>query len=100
MEMKKLAPLIFSVIATISVGTYSNAVAQVLCQNDGAACRKAKAEKLALCLSQASNDVRICQNNCEGDDQGEVNDCRRQCSAEEQNERAVCFEEDKKVICP
>lgn len=97
--MSKLV-LTLAVIATIGVGILPSAVAQVLAQNDGAACRKAKAEKLAICLSEAARDVRTCQNNCEGDDDGEVNDCRRQCSAEEQSDRAVCFAEDKKVICP
>jgi hypothetical protein len=82
------------IVATVLLGTAS-AMAQNTCQ-------KAKADKLAVCLKQAFDDVQTCQGNCEDDpdDRGAYNQCRRVCSGEEQKDRAECFAEDKKVICP
>jgi hypothetical protein len=91
-------------IAGLAGGTLAGSFAPVMAQDNAAriTCQKAKANTLAICLSDAANDVRQCQGNCEGDpdDPGAYNDCRRVCSNEEQKDRAVCFDADKKVVCP
>jgi hypothetical protein len=99
--MRKMA-LAALAIATLAAGTLASSLAPLMAQDNGAVCRKAKAEKLAICLSEAANDVRQCQGNCEGDedDPGAYNECRRVCSNEEQKDRAVCFDADKQVVCP
>jgi hypothetical protein len=62
-------------------------------QNNRTNCEKAKAEKLAVCLGEATDGVRWCQGNCEDDpdDRSAYNECRRFCSNEEQKERVTAM---------
>lgn len=83
-----------SVLFLIITLTTSGALAETPCERD-------KRNNLAECLSEATAQVRDCQNSqCEDQDDMDVNTCRRQCSEVELQQRNECFAADKAVQCP
>jgi|SRR5665213_225538 len=90
------------VAVTIGAGCLANSNTLALAQDNGQECQKTKADKLAQCLSEATDGVQTCQSGCKDDpdDPSAYNECRRVCSEVEQEERAKCFEADKQRVCP